>query len=30
MCRLLLLYNPDGLNPESHLESFRQLSRNSR
>lgn len=30
MCRLLLLYHPEGLEPAAHLEQFRTLSRNSR
>ncbi|MDZ7840777.1 MAG: class II glutamine amidotransferase [Gammaproteobacteria bacterium] len=30
MCRLLLLYHPDGVDPSAHLEKFRELSRDSR
>lgn len=30
MCRLLLLYSPDGVEPAAHLHRFRELSRNSR
>ena len=30
MCRLLLLHNPAGMDPNPALEKFRQLSRNSR
>lgn len=30
MCRLLLLYHPEGVEPAAHVERFRALSRNSR
>lgn len=30
MCRLLLLYRPEGVDPNGHLPAFRELSRNSR
>lgn len=30
MCRLLLLYHPDGVEPAAHLDAFRALSRDSR
>jgi len=30
MCRLLLLHNPDGVEPATHLNDFRALSRNSK
>lgn len=30
MCRLLLLYHPDGVDPTRHLDEFRALSRDSR
>lgn len=30
MCRLLLLYCPDGVDPNPHVNAFRELSRNSR
>lgn len=29
MCRLLLLHDPDGVDPAAHLTDFRELSRNS-
>lgn len=29
MCRLLLLYHPDGVDPAAHLEQFREISRYS-
>ncbi len=30
MCRLLLVENPDGINPLPHLDRFKALSKNSR
>lgn len=30
MCRLLLLHDPDGVDPAAHLDHFRELSRHSR
>ena len=30
MCRLLLVHNPSGLDPDPHLEAFKAISRNSR
>lgn len=30
MCRLLLLYRPEGVDPNGHLLAFRELSRSSR
>lgn len=30
MCRLLFLYNPNGFDPNPHLEAFRELSKNSK
>ncbi len=29
MCRLLMLFNANGVNPNSHLKSFRKVSQNS-